>query len=89
MSVDASALEGSMSTADYDYMLAAIDSALEEALYKIEGDGRLTDVKREKVRVDYLRAIGYLVGQRRQVAQDRNLEELAERIDRLEQDVRV
>lgn len=73
-----------VSVADYDQMLAWLDAAIEEALYKIDGDGRLRDVEKEKVRVKYLRVIGYLVGQRRQVAQDRDLEAMAERIEELE-----
>lgn len=70
---------------EYDRMIAAIDAALDEALYKIAGDGRLRDVDTEKVRVKYLRAIGYLVSQRRQLVEDVEKQELIDRIAELEE----
>lgn len=72
--------------ADYERMLEVLDAAIEEAEYKINGDGRLRDIEREKVRVKYLRVIGYLVGQRRQVTQDRDLEQLTQDVEQLKKE---
>ena len=74
-----------VSTADYDEMLATLDIAIDEARRKIE-EGRIRDVDREKARVKQWRALGYLINVRRQVANDRDLEALAEEIEELKAD---
>jgi ribosomal protein L13E len=74
-----------VSTADYDEMLATLDIAIDEARRKIE-NGRIRDVDREKARVKQWRALGYLINVRRQVANDRDLEALAEEIEELKSD---
>ena len=74
-----------VSTTDYDEMLATLDIAIDEARRKIE-NGRIRDVDREKARVKQWRALGYLINVRRQVANDRDLESLAEEIEELKAD---
>ena len=74
-----------VSTADYDEMLATLDIAIDEARRKIE-NGRIRDVDREKARVKQWRALGYLINVRRHVANDRDLESLAEEIEELKAD---
>ena len=74
-----------VSTADYDEMFATLDIAIDEARRKIE-EGRIRDVDREKARVKQWRALGYLINVRRQVANDRDLEALAEEIEELKAD---
>lgn len=74
-----------VSTAGYDDMLATLDVAIDEARRKIE-NGRVRDEAKEKVRVKQWRALGYLVDTRRKVANDRDLEELAEEIEALKAD---
>ena len=74
-----------VSTADYDEMLATLDIAIDEARRKIE-EGRIRDVDREKARVKQWRALSYLINVRRQVANDRDLESLAEEIEELKAD---
>ena len=74
-----------VSTADYDEMLATLDIAIDEARRKTE-NGRIRDVDREKARVKQWRALGYLINVRRQVANDRDLEALAEEIEELKTD---
>jgi ribosomal protein L13E len=74
-----------VSTAGYDEMLATLDIAIDEARRKIE-NGRIRDVDREKARVKQWRALGYLINVRRQVANDRDLEALAEEIEELKVD---
>ena len=70
---------------DYDQMLADLDVAIAEARRKIE-DGRVRDAENEKVRIKWIRALAYTVNIRRQVANDRDLEELAEEIEALKAD---
>jgi soluble cytochrome b562 len=67
---------------DYDGMLDTIDVAIDEAKRKIE-EGRVRNPENEKVRVKQWRALGYLINIRRQVANDRDLEELASEVERL------
>lgn len=74
-----------VSTADYDDMLATLDVAIGEAKQKIES-GRIRDVENEKVRIKWVRALAYAVNVRRQVANDRDLEALAEEIEDLKTD---
>jgi hypothetical protein len=67
---------------DYQSMLDTLDVAIEEAEYKIE-EGRVRSPENEKVRIKWVRALAYAVNVRRQVANDRDLEELAEEIEEL------
>jgi hypothetical protein len=88
MSTDASAdtRDGSpSSTTNYDAMLDDLDAAIHEAREKVES-GRVYDAENEKVRQGWVRALAYAVNVRRQVANDRDLEALAERVERLEAD---
>lgn len=76
----ADAREGSE---DYDAMLETLDVGIEEARRKVES-GRVYDAENEKVRIKWLRALAYLVNVRRQVTNDRTLEELSERVEAIE-----
>jgi len=58
--------------------------AIDEAKYKIE-NGRVRSPENEKVRIKWVRALAYALNVRRQIAHDRDLEELAEKMDALEQ----
>jgi hypothetical protein len=79
---DATGDGAAVATAEYDAMLDDLDTAIAEARRKIE-EGRVRDPDREKVRIKWVRALAYAVNVRRQVANDRNLEALAEEIDEL------
>lgn len=68
---------------DRGEVLDLIDDALREAHRKVES-GRVYDAENEKVRQGWFRTLGYLAGQYRQLKKDEDLEELRERIDRLE-----
>jgi len=85
MSSDASTrTRGSERTSDdYQSMLDKIDTAIDECERKIE-NGRVRSPEKEKVRAKQWRTLGYLINVRRQVVNDRDLEELAERLDELE-----
>ena len=69
---------------DYDVMLSSLDAAIEQARDKIE-NGRVYDEEKEKVRVKWIRALAYAINVRRQVTVDRDLEELADEVDRLKE----
>jgi ribosomal protein L13E len=64
-------------------MLETLDVAIEEARRKVES-GRVYDAENEKVRIKWIRALAYAVNVRRQITNDRTLEELSERIEQLE-----
>ena len=86
MSTNASAPASSApaNTNEYESMLSTLDSAIEEAQRKIES-GRVYDAENEKVRVKWIRALAYAINVRRQVTTDRDLEELTERLETLEE----
>lgn len=74
--------EDTVETVDYDSMLADLDVAIEEARYKVE-NGRVRSPENEKVRIKWVRALAYTVNVRRQVANDRDLQDLAEEVEAL------
>lgn len=75
---------GVAGSSDYEEMLDTLDVAIEEARRKVES-GRVYDVENEKVRIKWVRALAYAVNVRRQVTNDRDLEELAEEVERLKE----
>lgn len=68
--------------ANYGAMLDTLDVAITEARRKIE-NGRVRSPENEKVRIKWIRALAYAVNVRRQVATDRDLEELAAQVEEL------
>jgi hypothetical protein len=66
-----------------EHLLEMLEGAIDEAHRKVE-QGRVYDAENEKVRQGWVRSLGYLAGQYRQVLNDRELEEMAERIKRIE-----
>jgi hypothetical protein len=89
MSTDANAgtheeADDGVATTNYDAMLDTLDVAIEEAQYKIE-NGRVRSPKNDRVRIKWIRALAYTVNVRRQVANDRDLAELAEEVERLQE----
>jgi len=71
-------------TTDYGSMLDTLDVAIEEAREKIES-GRVYDNENERTRIKWIRCLSYTVNVRRQVANDRDLEELAEEIEAIKE----
>lgn len=68
---------------DYATMLDTLDVAIAEAKRKVE-KGRVYDAENEKVRIKWIRALAYAVNVRRQITNDKTLEELSERVAELE-----
>ena len=83
MSGDASAGARDDDASEWAGMLATLDTAIDEATRKVES-GRVRDAENEAVRIKWIRALAYLVSVRRQVQADRDLEDLADRLERLE-----
>jgi len=74
-----------LNTDDYEAMLEQLDNAIEEIADKIE-NGRIRDPEKDKVRIQYYRALGYLVRTKRQVLEDKTLEELEAEIQAMKAD---
>ena len=66
-----------------EHLLELLEGALDEAHRKAES-GRVYDAENEKVRQGWFRTLGYLTGQYRQLLNDRDLEEMEERLEALE-----
>jgi len=71
-------------TAEYDHLLDQLDVAIQEAKKKVES-GRVYDAENEGVRIKWIRALAYTANVRRQIMNDRDLQELSERLERLEE----
>jgi hypothetical protein len=63
-------------------MLEQLDAAIGEIGDKIES-GRIRDAEKEKVRIQYYRALGYLIRTKRKVLEDKTLEELEAEVQEL------
>ena len=74
-----------LNTDDYEAMLEQLDNAIDEIADKIE-NGRIRDPEKDKVRIQYYRALGYLVRTKRQVLEDKTLEELEAEIQAMKAD---
>jgi len=71
-----------LTTENYDVMLEQLDKAIDEIADKIES-GRIRNPEHEKVRIQYYRALGYLVRTKRKVLEDKTLEDLEAEIEEL------
>lgn len=69
-----------LSTDNYDAMLEKLDTAIGEVTDKVE-NGRIRNPEHEKVRIKYYRALGYLIRTRRQILEDRELQEFRDALE--------
>lgn len=74
----------SLSVEDYEEMMGTLDLLLDEALGKVES-GRVYDAENERVRIKWIRIAKDVVAEKRKVAVERDLEELAEKIEDLQE----
>lgn len=72
--------EPDLGTDNYDAMLEKIDIAIENITDKVE-NGRIRKPEYEKVRIQYYRALGYLIRTRRQILEDRELQEFRDALE--------
>lgn len=70
--------------ADREEILELLEDGVREAHRKVES-GRVYDTDNEKVRIQWIRALAYATGQYRQMLRDKELEEMNERLEALEQ----
>lgn len=87
MNGDASATTREGPEADSDEwsaMIDTLDAAVDEARRKVE-NGRVYDAENEKVRIKWVRALAYAVNVKQSVMKHKDLEELSEKIDRIEE----
>jgi len=84
MTDDASAHAREESDDSYDDLLSTLDMLEEEALRKVES-GRVYDAENERVRIKWIRIAKDVIAEKRKVMADRDLEELTERIEQLEE----
>lgn len=68
-----------------DEALATLSEVVDEARYKSLGDGRIRSPEKERIRLKYLRVIISAQDTRRKILADKELEELAERLEALEE----
>jgi hypothetical protein len=66
-----------------DEVLSVLSGAIEEARWKVES-GRVYDAENERVRQGWIKTLSYAVNTYASVLEDRELDELAERLDELE-----
>ena len=69
---------------EFSAMLELLDDAIEEAHQKIES-GRVYDAENEKVRIKWIHALSRAMNVRRQIVKERELEEVNERLDQIEE----
>ena len=68
-----------------DEALATLREIVDHARYKSLGDGRIRSPEKERIRLKYLRVIVSAESERRKLLQDKELEELKERLERIEE----
>jgi len=68
-----------------DDALASLNEVIEQARYKSLGDGRIRSPEKEKIRLKYFRVIISAQAERRKVLADKEIEELKERLERIEE----
>jgi hypothetical protein len=68
-----------------DDALATLSDIVEHARYKSLGDGRIRSPEKERIRLKYLRVIVSAESERRKILADKELEELEERLEALEE----
>lgn len=70
--------------ASRDEVLSLLEDGIREAHRKVT-KGRVHDAENEQVRIKWIRALAYSAGQYRQIKNDGELEEMAERIAEIEE----
>jgi len=68
-----------------DEALATLSEIVDHARYKSLGEGRIRSPEKERGRLKYLRVIVKAESERRKLLADKDLEELQERLDALEE----
>lgn len=70
---------------EYDRMLAMLDVGADQCIYKIAGNGRITDPAKEQARSKWVNSLTKIVRERRQVVESRELVNLASEIEEIKE----
>lgn len=73
------------SSEEYERLMDTLQKGINQALYKLDGDGRIRDPKIEQARAKYLNTLAKLVKEYRMILTERDREELAARVEVLEE----
>jgi hypothetical protein len=84
MSESQRASTGAGELPEREEILELLEDGIREAHRKVK-EGRVYDAENEKVRIKWIRALAYAANVHRQIQNDRDLEELSERLERLEE----
>ena len=68
-----------------DDALASLNEVIEQCRYKSLGDGRIRSPEKERIRLKFMRVIISAQAERRKVLADKEIEELKERLERIEE----
>lgn len=71
---------------DRDRILDLLEDGIQEAHRKVE-QGRVYDADNEKVRIKWIRALAYATNVYRQTLKDRELEQMRDRLEALEEQI--
>jgi len=80
---DADAPVDAVDPGDRDRILELLEDGIQEAHRKVE-QGRVYDADNEKVRIKWIRALAYTTNVYRQTLKDRELEQMRDRLEELE-----
>jgi len=69
-----------------DEALASLSEVIQQARYKSLGDGRIRSPEKERIRLKYLRVIISAQDTRRKLLADKDLDELADEVERLKEE---
>lgn len=84
MSIAQDSIQGTPENADeYDEMIAVLDEIIELGLYKLTGDGRVSDPSKERARAEYMKRTEQAIRAKRKVIKDRHLQEMGRTLEAL------
>lgn len=84
MSIAQDSVQGTPENADeYDEMVAVLDEIIEVGLYKLTGDGRVSDPSKERARAEYMKRTEQAIRAKRKVIKDRHLQEMGQTLEAL------
>jgi len=82
MSVADDSIKGTpQSTDEYDEMIAVLDEIIDLGLYKLTGDGRVSDPQKERARAEYMKRTEKAIRAKRKVVKDRHLQEMGKTLE--------
>ena len=86
MSLADDSIQGTPEDSDeYEEMIAVLDEIIELGLYKLTGDGRIGDAKKEQARARFMKRTEQAIRAKRQVVKDRHLQEMGRTLEQLQE----